>query len=170
MTVDPDSVRGLALTFFFAVYWSAMISSMRTFKAFQIWTIGRSTHGTRPFWRLLHGVIVLNFIPIAIFAFLYAEPWFKIVPHSAPAALLCAGVASLSVFSVVFLLPGLLQAGLGRKLYPDHATSPNESWEALARAEGDIEPTDSAKAMLITAILYVVVPVLLSASLAACMR
>ena len=165
MNMDNDTIRNLAITFFFAVYWGAMISSMPKFAVFQIWTFTRKGHGLRIVGRLVYGIFILNIFPMALFWFIYHEPWFTIVPRILPKALLCAGIASLSVFSAVFLLPGSLQLFFARFFYPDHKVDPKMSWEAESAKE-HITSNDSAWVMLVTFLLYIVVPLLIAYLLA----
>lgn len=157
MELDSSTIRNLVVTFFFAVYWGAMISSMPKFDVFDVWTFSREGQRWRAVARLMFGIALLNIYPIALFAFIYREPWFPIIFPSMPKAMLSAGIASLSVFSAVFLLPGLMQAGLGRFFYPKPQTGNSMSWPEEALKE-NIQPSDSAGVMLTVAALYVVVP------------
>jgi hypothetical protein len=165
MLLDDNTLRNLAVTFFYAIYWGAMISSMPKYNVFQIWTIRRPGNRWRPVLRLIYGVTVLNILPLLLFAFIYKEPWFTIVPKHAPRAFLCSGIASLSVFSCVFLLPGLLQAGLGRILYPSFKNKSDLSWISEALDDG-IEPGDPWWSMIITFVLYLIIPISIAAILA----
>lgn len=153
--------RNVAIAFFFAIFWGTAISSMRTFKLFHIWTFKRPGHGWRVIVRLAIGVVILNVIPLLICYFIYMEPWFVIVPKQSPAMFICAGVSSLSVFSIVFLLPGIMQTGLGRLIYPK-----DDCWEKIAKSkDDDIIKEDGACVFLLTAVVYIIVPIIVSALL-----
>ena len=148
--------RNVAIVFFFAIFWGAVISSMRTFKVFHIWTFKRPGHGWRVVLRLVVGIIVLNLFPLFLCYFIYLEPWFKIVSEQSPMMFICAGISSLSVFSIVFLLPGIMQLGFGEFLYPK-----KDCWVDVAKGEkdvADIEKSDGATVLLLTALAYIVVP------------
>lgn len=156
--------RDVAIVFFFAIFWGATISSMRTFKVFHIWTFNRPGHGWRVILRLVVGVIILNLIPLFLCYFIYLEPWFVIVPDQSPAMFVCAGISSLSVFSIVFLLPGIMQFGFGEFLY-----AKNDCWVDIARGNddiADIAEDDGTAVLLSTAAAYIVVPIAASALLA----
>jgi len=154
MNIPEDTLRNLVITFFFAIYWGAMISGMPKFSVFQIWTFKRPGHRWRLVLRLLFGVLVLNIYPIVLFYAIYNGPF---VPTHAPEAILCAGIAALSVFSAVFLLPGLLQMGFGKILYPSYSIDPDYSWYTEAAKE-NIGRRDSWFVMILTAIAYVIIP------------
>ena len=172
--MDFGLTRGTAIIFFFAVFWGTAISSMRTFKVFHIWTFNRQGNGIRVVFRLVVGVIILNVVPLLICYFIYTEPWFQIVPSKSPAMFVCAGVSSLSVFSIVFLLPGVMQIGLGRLLYAkaidkDDYAEREESWVRIAKGDGEIEDIskkDGSIVFFVTAILYIVVPIIASSFIA----
>jgi hypothetical protein len=171
--MDMELARSTAITFFFAIFWGTAISSMRTYKVFHIWTFNRRGNGIGVVFRLVVGIIILNVVPLLIYYFIYTEPWFQIVPPNSPAMFICAGVSSLSVFSIVFLLPGVMQIGLGKLLYAkaidkdDKETE--ESWESIARGDekiADISKKDGSVVFFVTAILYIVVPIIASSFIA----
>ncbi|MDP8227048.1 MAG: hypothetical protein P9L89_05360 [Candidatus Celaenobacter polaris] len=172
--MDMELARNTAITFFFAIFWGTAISSMRTYKVFHIWTLNRKGNGIRVVFRLAVGVIILNVVPLLIYYFIYTEPWFQIVPPKSPAMFICAGVSSLSVFSIVFLLPGIMQLGLGRLLYAkaidkDDDKEIKESWVSIAKGDEEIEDIskkDGSIVFFVTAILYIVVPIIASSFIA----
>jgi len=151
--VERTFRESAAITLIFALFWGTAISGMKSCGVFNIWM---NTNVLQCIGRLIVGVMILNFLPMVLLLLV-----FEAVPNDVTdrQTLACAGVASLSVFSVVFLLPAVLQMGFGNVLYGQ------ANWTSEAtKAE---VPTNGWLPSFLVGVCYIVVPLLFSAKLTA---
>lgn len=189
-----ENIKYIAVTFFFGIFWGAMISNMHFYRLFKIWPKGADKGSgccklKKQSFRLMYGVLILNIFPLFIFMLLINDffGYVQIIPETTKTYIvfICSGVASLSVFSFSFMLPGLLQIKFHKCLYPQSSVNKrprfriarkhNESlypislknkesglwtWKKIAKDSNIAE--DRGWANLVVAVLYFIIPLLLS--------
>lgn len=168
-----ENIKYLAITFFFGIFWGAMISNMHFYKLFKIWPKSADhcskKKKRKQLGRFVYGVSILNILPLFLFIILINDFWgyIQIIPETQNTHIvfICSGVASLSVFSFSFFLPGLLQIKFHNYLYPK-PTENNESdcwtWKKIAKESNIAEDPVRGFVNLLVGVLYLIIPLVVS--------
>jgi len=164
-----ENIKYIAVTFFFGIFWGAMISNMHFYRLFKIWpkSLDKGAKKAKQFGRFVYGVSILNILPLFLFVALINDCWglIQIIPETENThyTFISAGVASLSVFSFSFFLPGILQLGLHNCLYPKSLKIIEPglwTWKKIAKDSNIAE--DRGWASITAGVIYLLLPLFVS--------
>lgn len=149
--------RTTAIIFFYGLFWATALSSVDGFRAFDTYACFHGKERWKAVLRCLASFIIVDILPAFGLWVTYRSPW--IVPKDSVGgiAVVCAGIASLSVFAT----PRLLHAVIATRHTRDLFYNPVD-WAEVVKSR---RSQDNLLGHLLPAAAYVVVPWSLAAGI-----